>query len=318
MRAHPHEAPIGGERPRQLFIAGDVDNMKELNDDTMLGHDGTNRVLQELGHQLMYNVEGQEITFGDNVQYNDVEIDFDKSIMKGLTSGLTQEQMRKKFYQAKMHHPHGDEFQGTINLSGLDDKQEKGILLLRVIEGLMKTSNNLARINWYRSKEAIQNRMNPVRATVSFAVAEDKVTADRILTKTKKDIKYVIVVDKNLLNSLIMPYRELRDRLNMMLSVAHAGAQLRPGGTGKLKWPTEQDFMEDSNKPLEAVMNRPGCLLLEINPLEIPKHELMELDNEWAEKRVYLRSPNGVLPLSTGQTSIMFMPLKESYNGMMV
>lgn len=283
LRQHPM---IDKEGQDYFFIAGDVDNMKWLNDESGLGHDGVNVVLQTLGKYIMNNLEAQY----------DVDLDDAKLANQGEPLSKTP---KSGIDKAKFYHPHGDEFQGHVNISHLKEPKYRGVILLRLIKGLMDTSEDMASSTFYRNEESKGDPEQAVRATVSFAVSSSKRNADLILTKTKQQIKYVVVIDQSLIKKYIYPYKELRRQLDA-LSKSIQGATLA--------------FNEDKNKALEAVMNRPGCLLLELNPLEIPRSETLELENQLAEKREYLQRPGGVCPIKSG-SRMYFMPLKEPYNG---
>jgi len=282
---------------RYFYVVGDIDNMKWLNDESGLSHVGVNSILQRVG-TLMYNhIEGQY-----DVEDMQVYKQGDPLAGKVLRSGIEQ---------TKTFHPHGDEFGARTNITSMDTAQ-KGQTLLGLIESCLKTSDQLAKIAWYASQDATQRQTGGVQATVSFAISDNKRRADLILTKTKAQTKYSVTVDSRLIQQYINPFKELRRELDQLTGV---GVEtMRGSKTAKF---VRGGIKEAHNKQLQAVMNQPGCLLLELDPLQIPRHEKLELLSGLEEKLHYLRNPNGVLCVPCGDKN-MYYPLKEPYNGTQV
>lgn len=310
LRQHPIEKEqtiVDGKSVRSdyIHVFGDLDNMKKVNENYT--HHGANIILQYFGSILHKNLEAEYVDVEDLKLTND-EAGVPKYGRK-LKSGVER---------TKTQHPHGDEFSALVNVTGLSDL-EKGIILVNLIEALMKTSNTLSKTPIYRDKDAFGKPIGePDRVTVTFAIGTKK-SSVIILQKVKKRIKYVVAVDSNLINQYIINPQikgtdkelETVKKLRQSLETISKGFGASAKGKGAY---FDVVQTENKNPALEAVSNREGCLLLELNPNSIPRHEKLELENEFKEKWRYLDDPVGACPIRCG-SRLVLLPLKETYLG---
>lgn len=279
----PVRTPTGAA----LHIRGDIDRMKWLNDESGLGHNGTNLVIQQLGLLIMKHVEGQK------------DIDLAKASLN-FVEGKDEFDPNAGTQVAKVSHPHGDEFEGVVNLEGLSSEQV-AYVIAKTIAGLMRVADELNKTPFFLSQQAKEARdlSQAVRPTVSFGISlRSGNIADKIVQQSKaKKVRYAVTVDKPIMDKYFRNANpRLREAIMQMMNRTQ-GATVRTEG---------------KNKALEAVMFRPGCLLLELDVDAIPRHEMLELENLIRDKRSYLENPRGYCPVM-GPNGYDYLPLKEPY-----
>ena len=275
-----------------LHIRGDIDNMKWLNDKSGLGHSGTNLVIQQLGLLIMKHVEGQP------------DIDLAGASLNFL-EGKDEFDPESGTQTAKISHPHGDEFEGVVNLDGLSPEQV-GYVIAKTVAGLMRVADELNKTPFFLTQQAKEARdlSQAVRPTVSFGLSmRSGDVADKIVQQSKaKGARYAVTVDVHIMNKYFRSGdKRLRQGLMKMMDRTQ-GASVQVG----------VPVREAKNKQLEAVMFRPGCLLLELDYDAIPRHEMLDLENKIRDKRAYLENPKGYCPVK-GPNGYDYLPLKEPY-----
>ena len=287
-KVQPHD--LEDYNRKFFYIAADIDNLSEFN--KKMTHMGSNHMISRIGQLLAEQIEAQydpEFSHALTMEYgSDIsEVDYatDRKYLEGGVS------------RTSVSHPHGDEFEIITEVTNLDHAQ-RGEILLNLTMALMNVSNSLAKIGWhYESNEnVVPNHYQ--QATISFAISDSKEKANMILHKTKQQVKYSVILDSNLIQEFIYPFKEYRYQLEALTS----GVDL---------------MVSEDKSALDAVMNKPGCLLLELNPVKIPRPEQLELQETLSNKRGYLANPGGVLtiPISSGYS---YYPLKEPCNSVFI
>jgi GGDEF domain-containing protein len=281
-RSAAKRSKFGGRGPGEyIVIAADVDKMKYLNDKTGLGHAGVNAILQNVGK--LFN-EG----FG-NIQ------------------------------NTKMFHPHGDEFR-VISYVGDMSPEKVQIQFAQLIQGCLTVANGLASTGFYLEGWEDVRRVQP---TISFGISTTDTAADGILTHVKtgastgKEIRYVVVVDRDLRYDLGLTPEQMNKHIQSLQQVSSqvevfsvdppdvAAYDAEGSGTqGSLL----QGLTSESRMPMEDAMGKTGAICCEASWSEITPQRKRELELFQRQKRAYLDNPAGVV--KEGRN---YIPLKEAF-----
>jgi len=243
-----------------IVVAGDVDNMAYLN--KMLGHEGTNKVLSDVGNL------------------------FNKFL--------------GRIENVKMYHPHGDEFAVIAYVDGLDGDSAR-MRLVEIVRGCMLLSDTLASTGYYVKGWEDTRRVQPTISfgvSTTYKSADGCLTHVKTGASGGKPMKYTLTLDRDLRFELGMTNEQMSAYVSKLAASSPQGFEISScdGSQG------DDVSVVENKMPMENARGKEGVVVLECSYDEMTPQRKDELSRIRQAKTAYMRNnnPPGAIRITEG------------------